>query len=73
MKHPKVKTKKDIQSHPGVASIHKEDDGCYNTPSWWVYLKEGWISPEMECGIIHERTIKDICDKVNYIIKKATK
>lgn len=69
MKAKTVRTKKDIENHPGVDSIHKEDDGCWETPAWWVYLKEGWINPEMECGTIHQRTIKDVCDEINGIQK----
>jgi len=31
-----------------------EKDG---NPSYWVYLKAGWICPEMECHTIHEDTL----------------
>ncbi len=34
-----------------------EDNG------YWIYLKSGYVCPEMECGIIHERTIRE-CAKL---------
>ena len=64
-----ARTQRDILNHPLVKSLHQEDDDGL---SWWCYLKEGWMSIEMECGTIHERTIQGVCDKINSgIIKKA--
>lgn len=60
----KVKTKSDLQNHPYVSSLHKENDDGSNS-SWWLYLKDGYKSVEMECGMIHEPTIKEICDVFN--------
>jgi hypothetical protein len=55
-------TLKKIQDDPRVASIHKEDDGFNPTGgySYWCYLKEGFISPDMECGSIHECTLAEV-------------
>jgi hypothetical protein len=49
-----------VESHPGFASWHWEDDGCFqddkgnDLPGLWVYCKQGWLSPDSECGTIHE-------------------
>lgn len=59
-----IRTKKDILNHPGVHSIHYEGD-----EGWWIHLKEGYISPEMECRTIHERTIAELIPYVNNIKK----
>lgn len=32
-------------------------DGEDGGPSYWVYLADGWICPEMECHTIHEDTL----------------
>lgn len=32
-------------------------DGEDGGPSYWVYLVNGWICPEMECHTIHEDTL----------------
>ena len=31
---------------------------------WWIYLKNGYINPHMECGIIHEATLKDVSEQL---------
>lgn len=56
----KVRTKRDIINHPAVDSVSDERD---NGDGWFIYLKEGWINYELECGIIHEQTITE-CIKV---------
>ena len=63
----KARTAADIRNHPYVDSLHAEHDGCfsYDGASYWCYLKPGFISPDMECGSIHEATIKDVCEKLN--------
>ena len=57
----KLRTSKDVAKDPRVHSIHREHDE-YDGPSWWVSLKPGFVCPAMECGTIHERTIKEVCD-----------
>ena len=54
-----VKTSKDIINHPAVDEFFRDSDG------YWIWLKGGWISPDMECGTIHEWTISDCCCKLN--------
>jgi hypothetical protein len=51
-----------ILSHPAVEEISDErscGDGL------WVYLKDGYIAPMQECGIIHEETwnqcLRELC------------
>jgi len=61
-----LKTKKDIGNDPRVDSIHREDDGCWDTPAWWCYLKPGWQVDNNQQHTIHERTIAGICYKLNY-------
>lgn len=36
-----------------VDEVGKDDDG------YWVWLKTGWVCPDMECGTIHEYTVAD--------------
>ena len=68
MTNRKPRTLADIVAHPAVESTHVEDDGCFTDslgreiPGRWVYLKRGWISPDMECGTIHEPSIKACCE-----------
>lgn len=67
----KAKTLRDIENHPMVESTHTEDDGCFQDSRGrdllgrWVYLKEGYISPENECGTIHESSIRACCEYLN--------
>lgn len=42
-------------------------DGCNGGPSYWVYLQDGYISPEMGCHTIHEDTLKELRDVVRGI------
>lgn len=35
-------------------------DGLNGGGSYWVYLNDGYISPEMGCHTIHEDTLKDV-------------
>ncbi len=60
----KTRTVADIRSHPYVESTHTEDDGYREDgrPARWVYLLPGYISPEMECGTIHEGTVSECCE-----------
>ena len=72
----KARTLQDIIDHPAVESTHTEWDGCFDD-AWgrevkgrWVYLKEGWISPDMECGTIHEPSIKACCELLNNVVRE---
>lgn len=59
-------TFKQIENHKAVESIHKEYDNGSNY-SYWVYLKNGYINPEMECGLIHEPTLKLVSEQLKQV------
>ena len=42
-------------------------DGENGGPSYWVYLNDGYISPEMGCQTIHEDTLKELKNVVGCI------
>ena len=62
MKYRKARTRKDVENDPRVKEIWNEgEDG------WWAYLHPGWIwDGELHC--IHEDTIKDVCDALNFAV-----
>jgi hypothetical protein len=52
-----------------VESIHREyNDGV----DYWVYLKNGFICPIMECATIHEYSLKE-CEKMLKSVIKIDK
>lgn len=55
----KARTLNDIKAHPWVYDAFNDGDG------WWVYMHAGFIQPDMECGSIHEDTIRECCDMLN--------
>jgi len=63
----KARTLADIINHPFVESTHTENDGFRedDRPARWVYLLAGYISPDMECGTIHEGTVAECCELLN--------
>lgn len=67
----KPRTLRDIENHPMVESTHTEWDGCFTDASGrevkgrWVYLKPGFICEAMECGTIHEATIRECCEMLD--------
>ena len=42
-------------------------DGENGGPSYWIYLENGWICPEMECHTIHEDTLAKLKPMVKSI------
>ena len=56
MKTPRTLTQ--LRSHPWVKGIDQEDGNGY-----WLYLNEGYWSPEMETISLHEMTIRELCRK----------
>jgi len=61
------RTMNEIRNHPLVESISDErgnDDGI------WIYLISGYIS-DLECGIIHEHTVKECCNAFHGIHKNG--
>lgn len=50
-----------------IASIDREyNDGL----DYWIYLKEGYICVDMECGTIHEYTLKDCERQLKLVVKE---
>lgn len=76
-RHPKnptglrVKGLSRILQDPAVVSVHREVDGCFHPtrPSYWVYLADGWWSPDTECGTIHEPTLAAVYDALSGVIR----
>ena len=55
------KTRYQIEQRYEVDQIFQDSDG------WWVWLKPGYWSSNMECGTIHEMTIKECCEQMVYV------
>ena len=47
-------TIQEVREHQLVQSLHSEDGW------WWCHLIEGYWIPSMECGTIHESTIREV-------------
>jgi len=62
-------TKNYILNDPRVQDLCSEYD---DEKSWWCYLKKGWIAYNNQREI-HENTIKEICDILNYDVKEDLK
>jgi len=48
-----------------IDEVLKDQDG------YWVYLKDGYYSPTLDCGTIHEDTIKDVLKEIRKIEKNG--
>ena len=64
----KARTKKDLLNHPLVDSVEREYnpsafDGYEYT--YWLYLKAGYWFKEMQQSLLHEPTIRRLCDEFN--------
>jgi len=68
-----AKTLKQLEGDPRVESVHTEHDGWGETEaemrrkSYWVYLHSGYICHVMECGTIHEKTVKKCWERMRYV------
>lgn len=60
LQYKTVRTKKDIADCPYVDEVFYEGEN-----GWWIHLKQGYKSCRMESGLIHEHTMKDLCDAFN--------
>lgn len=61
-----------IAADPRVESIHDEgpsDEGTRH--DWWLYLSHDYVCPHMECGTIHENTIKECADLLRTVITRV--
>ena len=53
-----------VDAHPDkFESWHTEDNNARGL-DYWVYCKAPYYSPDMECGTIHEDTVKDALAKM---------
>ena len=43
-----------------IAEFNYEGRDYESGEGYWVYLKEGYICDDMECGTIHEANLKDV-------------
>ena len=51
------------KKHPHVSECYSDQDG------YWIYTTEGYIQEEMECGTIHEQTVKECLEYMRGIVK----
>ena len=64
-----------LGADPRVDSIHTERDGYGDTaaqmsrPSYWVYLKSGYICGETECGTIHAKSVRACCEQMSSVVE----
>lgn len=64
----KVKTIKDLQNHPLVDYVEREyNPGAFDgyDYTYWLYLKEGYWFEDFQISLIHEPTIRRICEEFN--------
>jgi hypothetical protein len=59
----KPKTKAQILADPRVDQFFHDGDG------WWCWLKPGYWSSNMECGTLHEDTIREVVEQFDYVEK----
>lgn len=60
----KPRTLSQLRAHPWVSEIDEEFDNGY-----WLYLKNGYWSPEMESTTLHEMTVKTLCDVFSRVVE----
>jgi len=65
-----ARTWNDVKRHPLVKDANKEWCSLEGI-SYWVYLKPEYICTEMECGIIHEPTVKRVLYLLNHCVIKT--
>lgn len=63
----KTRTRRDIENRFEVVKMFNDCEG------WWVWLKPGYWCSAMECGTIHEDTIRECCDMMQYVERAPTK
>lgn len=66
----KARTLKDLKNDPRIELIEREHDECFagsNNPAgnYWVYLKPGYQVINRQSHIIHEPTIRKVCEVLN--------
>jgi hypothetical protein len=73
-KFKKVHTLAQIEADPRVRVAYSEvgniEDG---KKDYWIHLNEGYICQSMQCGTIHEQTIKTCADYLNNDVIEISK
>ena len=62
-----------LDKHKDVITAYDMEEDFYDDASpWsiWIYLKEGYWCPVMECGIIHESTARQAIDRLSSVTKQ---
>jgi len=55
------------QTEAQIRADHRVDKFFHDSDGWWCWLKPGYWSTSMECGSIHEYTIKSIVQQFNSV------
>lgn len=72
-KFRKVRTLAEAKKDPRVDDIFYEMGNIDpDKKDWWIYLKEGYECRSMECGTIHEQTLKEVLHLLNTDVVKKT-
>lgn len=53
-----------------LAAIADISDERNNSDGWWIYLKEPFFNPQLECRTIHEQTLKACIDQLKTCVNK---
>lgn len=61
--------RRSIINHPAVEELiyEGEEDG------YWCHLKDGYVDSESGCTVIHEWTLDDVRNKLDYVEKGEAK
>ena len=59
----KVRTLSQALADPRVESWSDERNGCND--GIWIYLKHPWWCPDTDLPVIHEYSVRYICDSLN--------
>lgn len=60
------RTLQQFNDHPWVGKAFRDSDG------YWVWLKPGYWSTNMECGTLHEYTVKELIEQWQYVGPRDT-
>lgn len=59
-----------VKKHPDkFESWHIEDNEGPGTKDYWVYCRDPYFSPDMECQTIHEWNVKDTLARMKDVVK----
>jgi len=58
-----------MNSHPEKFESWHTEDNNERCLDYWVYCKPGYFCPSMECGTIHEDTVKETLAMMRTVIE----